>query len=190
MSEVTTLSRPYKGLRSRRRRKDQPSAPGKERRRSRASLLSRWGPQSPSTEGVGRREPGWRLRPPLPPARSFRWLCPQRCSPRPGTARTWPSPSSGGARFSPSRLQPPARHPLGAPAAPLPGPAPPSPGRAQSLPVCPASLRARPGRRRWGGRARPSAAGSPARPSHCPQARDAAAPAQTQSPRLGDRPGG
>lgn len=179
MSEVTPLSRPYKGLQGREQGKDPPSAPGKERRRSRASLLSRWGPQSPSAKGVGRREPGWRLRPPLPPARSLRGLCPQRCSrgrgPRGrGLPRALAALGSRPPGCSLQRGAPSARPPRPSPGPPL------RPQGARSHCRC-----ARPGRRRWGGRAWLSAAGSPARPAHCPRARDAAAPAQTQSPRLG-----
>lgn len=107
--------------------------PGKRRGR-RAPQLGHWGPQSPSAQGVRRREPCWRLRPPLPPARSLRWLCPQRCSldrdRGPGLHRALAAPLARSPGCSLQQGAPwRARR------------APPSPGRAQSLPVRPASLR-------------------------------------------------
>lgn len=184
MKEVSTLPRPYKGLRSRRQGSSSRAHPGKRRGHS-ASLLSHWGPQSPSAKGVGRREPGWRLWPLLPPARSLASSAPSAAAATRDRAdvafpELWRSPALTLQRGTP----------LARPPRPSPGP-PLRPQGARSHCRCalPARLPARPGRRPWGGRARLCAAGSSARPAHCPQARDAAAAAETQSPRLGP-PGG
>lgn len=178
MIEVTTLPWPYKGLRSRRPGKDEPSAPKEEARTPRAPT---WPLGAAVTFSLGSEETRTLLVAPAaaPSSAQPPRALPPALQPRPGTEdvasiELWRRPSHALQAAASSRA-PAWRAP------PRARPSVPRARRARTVTARAPCQPARRGRRRWGGRARLSAAGFPALAAHCPQARDAAAQAEIQS---------